>query len=75
MLLKHELLNKVYQKWYYGNNPMPRWPMTYNGKAKNQRFEDWLWDQGFTVVQKDHRRYLKFSGDPAELSFFLLTNG
>jgi hypothetical protein len=75
MMLDQELLNKVYQKWYYGNEPIPRWPKTYYGKGRDQRFEDWLWQQGFTVVQKDHRRYLRFSGDPKQLTFFLLKYG
>ena len=75
MMLDQELLNRVFQKWYYGNEPIPRWPVTYYGKAKHQKFEDWLWDQGFTVVQKDHQRYLKFLGDGKQLIFFLLKYG
>ena len=75
MMLDQELLDRVFQKWYYGQQ-LPSWPKKYTkGYYRNQQFEDWLWAQGFTVVQKDKQRYLRFSGDPSELTFFLLTNG
>jgi hypothetical protein len=76
ILENQELLNRVFQKWYYGNQPLPSWPRKYvKTTYRNQQFEDWLWAQGFTIVQKDKQRYLKFLGDPTELTFFLLTNG
>jgi len=40
---------------------------------QNQRFESWLFDNGFTVIQHDKKRYLKFSGNQSRLTFFLLT--
>ena len=43
----------------------------YNGKA----FESWLWDEGFKIVQKDRKRYLKFIGNEKRLSLFLLRYG
>ena len=42
---------------------------------KNQRFEEWLWTQGFKVVQRDGKRYLKFIGDESKLTWFLLKHG
>jgi hypothetical protein len=73
MTLDQNLLNIVYQKWYYKLGPMPHWPRTYNsGNHRDQRFENWLWTQGFTVVQKDKQRYLSFSGDAKHLTIFLL---
>lgn len=74
MELNNELLNTVYQKWYYGDKlSETRWPKKYNtSNYRDQRFEDWLWAQGFTVVQKDKTRYLKFSGDEKYLTMFLL---
>ena len=76
MILDSNLLNKVYQKWYYKGEELPSWPKTYSkGHYRDQRFEDWLWPQGFTVVQKDKKRYLKFNGDERNLTIFLLKWG
>jgi hypothetical protein len=72
MMLDNDFLNTVYQKWYYEGNELPRWPKNYNGGYRDQRFEDWLWEQGFTVVQKDKKRYLRFSGDAKHLTVFLI---
>lgn len=73
-LINPEDLNSLYQKWYYGDKlSETRWPKKYTvGNYRDQRFEDWLWTQGFTVVQKDKKRYLKFGGDEKQLTFFLL---
>jgi len=76
MILEPDILNKIYQKWYYGNKPLPRWPTNYNrGQRRDQNFENWLWQQGFTVVQKDKQRYLRFIGQEKNLTLFLLTYG
>jgi hypothetical protein len=73
MLLEPDLLDRIYQKWYHGSKRYEnRWPKKYNSVHRNQLFEDWLWQQGFTVVQKDKKRYLKFSGPEKHLTFFLL---
>lgn len=74
-MLTPELLDKVYQKWKYGDQLADtRWPQTYHhtNTTRNQRFEAWLWDQGFTVVQKNKKRYLNFRGDEKQLTLFLL---
>jgi hypothetical protein len=76
MLLEPDLLDKIYQKWYYGDKPIPRWPTNYKQwQRRDQNFENWLWQQGFTVVQKDKQRYLRFSGNEKQLTFFLLKYG
>jgi len=74
MILEPDFVDKLYQKWYYGNKlSETRWPKKYTaGNYRDQRFEDWLWNQGFTVVQKDKKRYLKFNGDQRHLTMFLL---
>ncbi len=73
MMLESDFVDKIYQKWYYGGElPEVRWPRKYNQNFRDQRFEDWLWTQGFTVVQKDKKRYLKFSGEEKYLTIFLL---
>lgn len=33
---------------------------------------DWMWEEGFTVVQQNKKRYLKFDGDERRLTLFLL---
>jgi hypothetical protein len=74
-ILDPDFLDRVYQKWKYGDSLADtRWPQRYQypNTTKNQRFEDWLWTQGFTVVQKNKRRYLKFSGDERYLTIFIL---
>lgn len=75
MILEPAFLDKIYQKWKYGDRlAETRWPQTYHriNTTKNYNFEDWLWSQGFTVIQKDKKRYLKFSGDERQLTIFLL---
>ena len=42
---------------------------------KNQRFEGWLWNEGFKVIQRDGSRYIKFIGDEKRLTWFLLKHG
>ena len=73
-LINPEDLDSLYQKWYYGDKLSEiRWPKKYTASNyRDQRFEDWLWTQGFTVVQKDKKRYLKFGGNEKQLTFFLL---
>lgn len=72
-VLSPEDLNSLYQKWYYGDKLSEiRWPKKYTAGNRDLQFEDWLWTQGFTVVQKDKKRYLKFGGNERQLTFFLL---
>lgn len=55
-----------YQRRRYQNEPR---------RGRNQAFEDWLFSHGFTVIQDNKVRYLKYSGDPAEVTLFLLQYG
>lgn len=73
MLLEPEVLNRLFHQWKYADRlDEVKYPMRYQNSRRDQRFEDWLWQQGFTVVQKDKKRYLRFSGDPKHLTLFLL---
>jgi hypothetical protein len=76
MELSSDLLDQLYLQWRYSGQEIPRWPPKYTKRHyRDQKFEDWLWQQGFTVVQKDKQRYLRFSGDGKQLTFFLLKYG
>jgi hypothetical protein len=73
MMLSTELLDRVYHRWKYADRlDESRYPMRYQQNYRDQRFEEWLWDKGFTVVQENKKRYLKFSGDEKHLTVFLL---
>ena len=39
--------------------------------ATGQRFEDWLFSQGARVVQKDHKRFLRFYSEDDAIMFML----
>jgi len=88
VLLEPEYLDRIYADWRIkdrqSHNPdwtPGHWDLrkTYQREYRNgfnqQRFEDWLFSQGFTVVQNDGWRYLKFSGEESKLTFFLLKHG
>ena len=73
MMLSPELLDRVYHRWKYaGRLDENKYPIKYQTSYRDQRFEDWLWSQGFTVVQQNKKRYLKFSGNDQRLTIFLL---
>lgn len=88
MVLEPEYLDRIYAQWRLqdrcSNDPTHTpnpWDLKktyqreYRGGFVNQRFEEWLFIKGFTVVQRDRKRYLKFSGDEKHLTFFLLKYG
>lgn len=88
MLLEPEYLDRIYADWSVKDrqsrepNYVPHhWDSrrTYQREHRNgrkqQRFEDWLFSQGFTVIQRNGKRYLKFSGDESNLTWFLLKHG
>lgn len=88
MILEPAYLDQIYAEWRIKDRQrlnsdfVPgRWDQhktyqrEYRGGFNEQRFEDWLFVQGFTVVQRDGKRYLKFSGDDKRLTFFLLKHG
>lgn len=81
MILEPEYLDSIYRHWLakQDSDDPYRWRIDYYRQpritSKNQRFEEWLFEQGFTVIQKDKKRYLKFSGDEKRLTWFLLKHG
>lgn len=88
MLLEPTYLDQIYTQWLIkdrqrlDSNFVPgywdrrrNYQREYRSGFNNQRFEDWLYGQGFTVVQHQGKRYLKFSGDDKRLTFFLLKYG
>jgi len=88
MLLEPEYLDRIYAQWRLqdrcsidtAHTPNSwdyhcTYQREYRGGFINQRFEEWLYSQGFTVIQRNKKRYLKFSGDERKLTFFLLKHG
>lgn len=82
MVLEPEYLNRIYDQWYrtdYNGSINHRLTHSYQNVYRNgfnaQRFEEWLFVKGFTVVQRNGKRYLKFSGDDKRLTLFLLKYG
>lgn len=78
-----EFLNSVYYQWVMKESKIfdksIGWKKSYQRVSRKshscQRFEKWLWFQGFTVKQKNRKRYLVFSGDEKKLTLFLLKYG
>lgn len=84
MILEPEVLDKLYRDWRASRRSSDytpsRWDefITYQKQYRNGSnapFEDWLFEQGFTVIQRDGKRYLRFSGNEQRLTFFLLKHG
>jgi hypothetical protein len=83
LVLPPETLDSLWQKWLMRDRPGadPRWlkykkyNQQYRDGVNERRFEDWLWIEGFTIFQKDKKRYLKFIGDERKLTMFLLKYG
>jgi hypothetical protein len=84
-LLSSEQLDNIYDRWIkdqeltHDRSLRRMFKMNYQRQGrntlKNQRFEEWLWGQGFKVIQRDGSRYLKFIGDEKRLTWFLLKHG
>lgn len=88
MLLEPEYLDRIYADWRIkdqrsldSNYEPTQWDLRkhyqreYRNGFINQRFENWLFEQGFSVVQREGKRYLKFSGEEKRLTWFLLKHG
>ncbi len=86
MILEPRVLDQFYRYWRKERRVRSTWEspsrlddfITYQKQYRhgsNQLFEDWLFEQGFTVVQKNKTRYLEFSGDERRLTFLLLKYG
>ena len=86
-LFGSETLDAIYDKWSKSQNDetsdfylrrsylKSSYKRVDRNAARNQRFEQWLWGNGFSVVQRNKKRYLKFVGDKKRLTFFLLKYG
>lgn len=80
ILLDPDVLDNIYQNWTWKefSSYSPFYKARYQREArfisKNQRFEEWLWSHGFTVIQKNKKRYLRFIGEKKYLTMFLLKN-
>jgi hypothetical protein len=80
LVLPPETLDEIYRQWLRRDRPdaEPRWlkykkyTQQYRDGYNERRFEDWLWNNGFTIFQKDKKRYLKFIGEERKLTLFLL---
>jgi len=88
VILGPEYLDQLYREWKIqdrlqnNSDYVPSYwdhRSNYQREFRNgfnqQRFEDWLFSEGFTVIQQDGKRYLKFSGEESKLTFFLLKHG
>jgi hypothetical protein len=80
IILNPLTLDAIYNKWLIKDNSTQVSKFlkyrSYQRQSRNGRpecrFEDWLYRNGFTVFQKDKKRYLKFIGKESKLTFFLL---
>lgn len=76
-VISPEDLDSLYTKWYdMTNQHTSKYKKRYSGVYRNsgpgKHFEDWLWANGFKVVQRDKKRWLEFNGNEKQLTFFLL---
>lgn len=77
MLLSTEILNKVWLKWGSDNLHADdlRYDSVYDRVARRTinalKFEGWLFTQGATVQQVNHKRYLQFTDDQDATVFIL----
>jgi hypothetical protein len=79
-ILSAETLNRLWSYWAMKNIPhKPSIFFKYRNYQDRYRhgfneciFEDWLWRNGFTVIQEYKIRFLKHSGDSRKLTVFLL---
>lgn len=78
-ILSPKDLDELYKKWRttYESSPNSSfYPLSYRNVTRHgivgKRFEDWLWGNGFKVVQREKERWLEFNGNEKQLTFFLL---
>ena len=76
MIFDPQFLDSIFYKWVMQESKIfdksVGWKTGYqtlNRRSRTcQRFENWLWFQGFTVKQDHGKRYLVFSGDDKKLT-------
>ena len=74
-----DVLNAVWEKWNLEHNESNFsnnvWLRDYSRTSRRsftaRLFEEWLFTEGAMVMQKDHKRYLRFL-DAEKAAFFLL---
>lgn len=75
--LNTDVLDRVYKKWYAQTgrgtvNQYTNYQRSLRSSPTGQAFENWLYVHGFSVIQRDKKRYLSYSGDERALTIFLL---
>jgi hypothetical protein len=75
--LDTDVLDRVYRNWYTQTgrgtvNQYTNYQRFRRLCPTGQAFENWLYDQGFVVIQRNKKRYLSYSGDGRALTLFLL---
>ena len=74
LIIEPEDLDKIFHMWKYRDQLDERkYPMRYQKTYIDQRFEDWLWEQGGAVKQIEGKRYLIFSEYDRGIEFKLTT--
>lgn len=74
LIIEPEDLDKIFHMWKYRNQLDHRkYQMRYQKNYRDQRFEDWLWEQGGAVKQIEGKRYLIFSEYDRGIEFKLTT--
>lgn len=70
------ILDEVWRNWNCQVDLNPQIFQAYYTDVKRstqraQRFEDWLYDHGAFVIQKNHRRFLRFYKEEDAVMFML----
>lgn len=71
-----EQLNQVWKKYAVdSNHALPYYMLEYNTVSRKgslpKRFEDWLWSNGIRVIQRNHKRFMRFYSRDDAVMFML----
>lgn len=71
-----ETLDRIWQDWNLRNCKRGHiYEVHYTNvqrrSTRAQKFEDWLYDNGAFVVQRDHKRFIRFYDEDKALLFLL----
>lgn len=72
-----ELLNRIWQDWNVRNSKGGRrvfeteYTYIQRKSTRAQQFEDWLYENGAWVVQRAHKRFIRFYDEDKALLFLL----
>lgn len=86
LILEPKYLDAVYREWLLKDRASAhkiksRWFLRENYQRKyrhgfnEQRFEEWLYRHGFTVFQREGKRYLRTTENNSKVTLFLLKYG